>query len=303
MLKFTDLQSKSPLKDLRSFIKQENLDVSSQVGGRSHRTSQDVFLDIVEVMKEREQLELLRKNLFEKTENPKKQFLVYEEDVSSEEEEFLEEKVKNQEYNNKESLRMINPETKVSINEVKSVSKGPNYSPSVVINSSGELAWSKWFLIKSEKYNFLNQLPSSPSVYEVGIALRELDSDHQSKITPIRDRIRITNIKYLGSSSNLQETVKSHCTNLKDPLNKDLSQLVKEGYDAYIHLFPVTTKGAADKILNKLLFSWCYEWNSQNQERCKNSLIKGKVYFPQRVEVDLEVLEKMKNFKLDDDIS
>jgi hypothetical protein len=63
-LSFNHLNTKSPLKDLRSFVKQEGLDVSTQVGGRSHRTAQDVYLDIIEAMKEKEQIKNLQRPLF-----------------------------------------------------------------------------------------------------------------------------------------------------------------------------------------------------------------------------------------------
>ncbi len=65
MFKFDQLSTSSPLKELRSFIKQEHLDVSGQVGGRSHRTAKDVYEDILEAVKERERLQLLQKPLFE----------------------------------------------------------------------------------------------------------------------------------------------------------------------------------------------------------------------------------------------
>ena len=37
------------------------------------------------------------------------------------------------------------------------------------------------------------------------------------------------------------------------------------GYDVFVHILPVTSRGAADKVATNILFQWVYEWNATNQ--------------------------------------
>jgi hypothetical protein len=117
-------------------------------------------------------------------------------------------------------------------------------------------------------------------------------------------------VKYLGSCENLQEALKKHCNNVNDPVFSYVNEALKGSYDLYVHLFPVKSRGGAEKIANKMLFSWVYEWNAKDQgtsiifiiftflERCQNRIIRGKVYFPQKVEVDQDILEKLQSLKV-----
>jgi len=277
-------------------------------------------------MREREQMQLLQRPLFQET-TPKKP-LVVEEDVEDDDEpEVLLQIIpkatkkskehKHEEHRATEPVPVEPPKTNTTITATTSSDVKPMAiekttetvvpqpathlivvpsSPKVMISSSGDLNWTPWYLIKNINYVFVNAMPSSPAIFEIGFALQELGKDHNPTTIPTRDRIRVTNIKYLGSTSNLKNTITSLCNDSSDPLNHHIIAGLKNNYDVYVHLFPMRTKGSADRVQNNILNSFCYEWN--DQERSRGSLVRGKVYYPQPIEVDDEVLDQLEKLQV-----
>jgi hypothetical protein len=70
----------------------------------------------------------------------------------------------------------------------------PGSPSSVVISSSGDLNWSPWLLFRTASDVVLNNIPTTPAVYEIGVALQELSADHKVAVVPTRERIRVTSI-------------------------------------------------------------------------------------------------------------
>jgi len=168
--------------------------------------------------------------------------------------------------------------------------------PSPKVSASGDLPWTTWLLVKNNKSTFFDSIPSSPAVYEIGISLRDMSTDAPLPTVPTRDRIRVTNVKFIGAAIDLQDTISNHCMNEQDPLHSLLKKSLDDCYDIFVHLCPMRTRASAVRMQNEILNNFCYEWN--NQERSKGKSVRGKVYHPQPVELDEEVLKRMENLRL-----